>query len=334
MPKLRRPTIAEVHRAREVIAPYLQPTPLLPFDALSRRLGCEAYLKCENVQPTGAFKVRGGINLMASLSEAERQRGVITASTGNHGQSVAYAARLFGVPATIMAPRNPNPLKAEAMRRLGAQVIEHGRDFDDARVEADRRARRDNLRYIHSANEPLLIAGVGTVSLEVMEELPDVDVIIVPIGGGSGASGHCIVAKEMRPAVQIIGVQAERAPAVYRAWRDGTMTELDSADTFAEGLATRTPFELTMGILRERLDDMLLVSEEEMGEAILYLLETAHLLAEPAGAAPTAAALKLAARLAGKKVVLILSGGNITLDQLRAVMDTAKRSQHHSEGQE
>ncbi len=166
-----------------------------------------------------------------------------------------------------------------------------------------------------------------------MEELPDVDVIIVPIGGGSGASGHCIVAKEMRPAVQVIGVQAERAPAVYRAWRDGTMTELDSADTFAEGLATRTPFELTMSIMRERLDDMLLVSEAEMAEAILYLLETAHLLAEPAGAAPTAAALKLADRLDGKKVVLILSGGNITLDQLRAVMDAANRPQHHNGGQ-
>jgi threonine dehydratase len=267
--------------------------------------------------------VRGGINLMASLGEDERRRGVITASTGNHGQSVAYAAARFGVPATILVPRKPNPLKVASMRRLGAQVMEHGRDYDEARLEAERRATSEGLRYVHGSNEPLLIAGVGTVSLEVMEELADVEVIVVPVGGGGGAAGHCIVAKELNPAIQVIGVQAERAPAVYRSWREKRIVELDSADTFAEGLATRSGYELPLRILWERLDDMLLVSEEDMGRAILYLLETTHLLAEPAGAAPTAAAFKLGERLAGKKVVLILSGGNITLEQLRAVMDSA-----------
>ena len=248
---------------------------------------------------------------------------MITASTGNHGQSVAYAAQCFGVPATILVPRKPNPLKVASMQRLGAQVMEHGRDYDEARLEAERRATSEGLRYVHGSNEPLLIAGVGTISLEVMEELADAEVIIVPVGGGSGAAGHCIVAKELNPAIQVIGVQAEQAPAVYRSWREKKIVELDSADTFAEGLATRSGYELPLRILWERLDDMLLVSEEDMGRAILYLLETTHLLAEPAGAAPTAAAFKLGERLAGKKVVLILSGGNITLEQLRAVMDSA-----------
>jgi threonine dehydratase len=318
------PTLKDVRQAREVIAPYLQPTPLIAFGALSRDLDCQAYLKCENLQPVGAFKVRGGINLMASLSEEERRRGVITASTGNHGQSVAYAAQCFGVPATVLVPRKPNPLKVRAMRRLGAQVVEHGRDYDEALLEAQHRAASQGLRYIHGSNEPLLIAGVGTVSLEVMEELADVEVIVVPVGGGSGAAGHCIVAKELNPAIQVIGVQAERAPAVYHSWREKRIVELDSADTFAEGLATRCGYELPLRILWERLDDMVLVSEDEMGRAILYLLETAHLLAEPAGAAATAAAFKLGEWLAGKRVVLILSGGNITLEQLRAVMDRTK----------
>jgi threonine dehydratase len=318
------PTLQDVRQAREVIAPYLRPTPLIAFGALSRDLDCQAYLKCESLQPVGAFKVRGGINLMASLSEEERRRGVITASTGNHGQSVAYAAQCFGVPATVLVPRKPNPLKVASMRRLGAQVTEHGRDYDEARLEAERRAASQGLRYIHGSNEPLLIAGVGTVSLEVMEELADVEVIVVPVGGGSGAAGHCIVARELNPAIQVIGVQAERAPAVYHSWREKRIVELDSADTFAEGLATRCGYELPLRILWERLDDMVLVSEDEMGRAILYLLETTHLLAEPAGAAPTAAAFKLGERLAGKKVVLILSGGNITLEQLRAVMDRTK----------
>ena len=317
------PTLQDVRRAREVIAPYLQPTPLLAFGALGRALDCQAYLKCENLQPVGAFKVRGGINLVASLSDEERRRGVITASTGNHGQSVAYGAACFDVPATVLVPRKPNPLKVASMRRLGAQVEEHGRDYDEARLEAERRAASEGLRYVHGSNESLLIAGVGTVSLEIMEQLPDVEVIIVPVGGGSGAAGHCIVAKELNPAIQVIGVQAEQAPAVYHSWREKKIVELDSADTFAEGLATRSGYELPLRILWERLDDMLLVSEDEMRRAILYLLEATHLLAEPAGAAPTAAALKLGERLAGKKVVLILSGGNITLEQLRAVMDTA-----------
>jgi threonine dehydratase len=320
------PTLADVYRARQAIAPYLRPTPLVRSDALSELLGCSAYLKCENVQPIGVFKVRGGINLVSFLSEEERRRGVITASTGNHGQSIAYAARLFGVPATIAAPDNCNPYKRQAMERLGARVKLVGRDFDESRVWVGEEAARRGYRYVHAANEPLIIAGVGTMSLEIMEELPEVDVIINPIGGGSGCASHCIVAKEIKPDVQVIGVQAERAPAVYLSWKAGELRETESSDTFAEGLATRVAFELPFSIIKDRIDDIVLVSDEEMAEAVVTLLDRAHMLAEPAGAAPLAAAVKMRERLRGKRVVLVLTGANITVEQLRAVLDKSSRS--------
>ena len=314
------PTLEDVFRAQKVIAPYLRPTPLLRSASLSALLECEAYLKCENVQPIGVFKIRGGINLLSSLSEEERRRGVITPSTGNHGQSIAYAARLFGAPAVIAAPENCNPYKRRAMERLGAQVTLTGKDFDESRLWAEEEAVRQGYRYVHVANEPLLIAGVGTMSLEIMSDLPDVDVIINPIGGGSGCSGHCITAKAIKPEVEVIGVQAERAPAVYLSWKAGELRETESSNTFAEGIATRVPFELPFSIIKDRIDDIVLVSEEEMRRAIVTLLDTAHMLAEPSGAAPLAAALKMRARLQGKKVVLVLTGANITLEQLRAVL--------------
>jgi len=313
-------SLDDVYRARRVIAPYLRPTPLVRSEALSELLGCQAYLKCENVQPIGVFKVRGGINLVSSLSEEERRRGVITPSTGNHGQSIAYAARLFGVPAVIAAPENCNPYKRQAMERMGARVALVGKDFDESRLWAEEEATRQGYRYVHVANEPLLIAGVGTMSLEIMEDLPEVEVIINPIGGGSGCSGHCIVAKGIKPDVEVIGVQAERAPAVYLSWKAGELRETESSDTFAEGIATRVAFALTFSIIKERIDDIVLVSEDEMRRAIVTLLERAHMLAEPAGAAPLAAALKLGERLRDKRVVLVLTGANITLKQLRAVL--------------
>jgi threonine dehydratase len=314
------PTLEDVYRARQVIAPYLRPTPLVRSDALSELLSCEAYLKCENVQPIGVFKVRGGINLGASLSEEERRRGVITASTGNHGQSIAYAARLFGVRAVIAAPKNCNPYKRRAMERLGAQVALVGKDFDESRLWAEEEASRQGYRYVHAANEPTLIAGVGTMSLEIMEDLPNADIIINPIGGGSGCSAHSIVAKAIKPDIELIGVQAERAPAVYLSWKAGALRETESSDTFAEGLATRVAFELPFSIIKERIDDIVLVSEEEMRRAVVTLLDGAHMLVEPAGAAPLAAALKMRARLHGRRVVLVLTGANIALEQLRALL--------------
>lgn len=314
------PTITDVYRARAVVSRFLRPTPLLKPAALGEALGCEAWLKCENLQPIGAFKVRGGLNLVSRLTAEERERGVITASTGNHGQSIAFAARAFGVKAVIAAPQGANPYKVEAMRRLGAEVVLRGKDFDEAREWVEEEAQRRGYRYVHSMNEPLLIAGVATAYLEILEEVPDLDYIIVPIGGGSGASGACIVAKSLNPAIRVIGVQAERAPAVYQSWKQGRLVETPDCDTFAEGLATRVAFELPFRILRRHLDDMVLVSEEEMKAAVVLLLETAHQLAEGAGAAATAAALKMRDQLAGKRVALMLSGGNITVERLRGIL--------------
>ncbi len=315
------PTIYDVLTARRMIAPHLPRTPLIHAPTLDRLLGAQVYVKCENTLPTGAFKVRGGINLMNALSPEERRRGVITASTGNHGQSIAYAGRLFGIRVIIGAPRESNPLKVAAMRALGAEVVLEGKDFDEAREWVERTAREEGYRYVHSANEPLLIAGVGTGSLEVMEDLPSVDVIIASIGAGSGACGHCITAKALSPRVRVIGVQAEHANPVYRALREGRMEALDRMETFAEGIATRVPFALPVTILRRHLDDIVLVSDDEIKQAILLLAEAVRQTAEGAGAASLAAALRLRDRLAGKTVVLVLSGGNITLETLREIYE-------------
>ncbi|HLE62795.1 MAG TPA: pyridoxal-phosphate dependent enzyme, partial [Pyrinomonadaceae bacterium] len=240
-----------------------------------------------------------------------------TASTGNHGQSVAYAASLFGVRATVVAPEKSNPLKVAAMRDLGAEVLFHGSDFDTAREHCEMVASREKLRYIHSANEPLLIAGVATIALEILEEAPEVTTIIVPVGGGSGVAGACLVAGTLNPQIKVIGVQAERAPAAFESWRAHELIEA-KMETAAEGLATRTAFELTQRIMWEGLTDFVLVSEGEMLQAIALYIEKAHTLSEAAGAASLAAALKLGERLAGEKVAVVLSGGNITIEQLRA----------------
>ena len=315
------PTLADVLRARRAIAPYLQPTPTIEPAALGAALGCRAFLKCENLTPTGAFKVRGGINLVASLSPEERARGVLAVSTGNHAQSVAYAARLFGVRATIYMPEGANPLKVAATRGLGADVVLTGRDFDAAREAAEERAARDGPRYIHSADEPLLIAGVGTYALELLEAVPDLDVIFVPVGGGSGVLGTATVARAVNPAIRVIGVQAAGAPAVYRSWKEGRRVETAEAATFAEGLATRRPFDLPLALLPRLVDELMLVGDDELVAAIRLLLETARQVTEGAGAAATAAALARRAELAGKKVGLVLSGGNITAEQLRRILN-------------
>lgn len=322
---MQRPTLRDVFRARRLIAPYLTRTPLNYSPGLSKLIGADIYIKHENVQPIGAFKVRGGINRVAALSREEKQQGVITASTGNHGQSIAYAARLFGVRAVILAPEGNNPDKVASMQNLGAEVILYGKDFDEAREYAEQMARDDGLVYIHPANDPLLIAGVGTMGLEIIEDLPDVNVIISPVGGGSCASGNAIVAKSIDPAIRIIGVQSEHAPVAYRSWKEGRLLTGDSPKTFAEGMATRVAFALTQSILRDLLDDFILVSDEELKRAILVLLETTHHLAEGAGAASTAAALRLKDDLHGKNVCLILSGANLTLDTLADILKDRKK---------
>jgi threonine dehydratase len=313
------PTLDDVHAARRRIAPHLQPTPLYPNGALTELVGAEIFVKHENHLPIGAFKVRGGVNLVSQLSDDERRRGVVTASTGNHGQSIAFAAGRFGVRAIVCVPEGANPVKLASMERLGAELVAHGRDFDEAREHCEALAQEDGYRYIHSGNEPHLIAGVGTATLELLETEPEIDVLIVPVGGGSGAAGACIAGKGMRPELEVIGVQSSAAPAAYRSWRARELLE-DRMATRAEGLATRVAFELPQRIMWEHLDDFVLVDEDELDRAVLLMIEGTRNLVEPAGAAPLAAALRLRDRLAGRKVALILSGGNISPDQLRALL--------------
>lgn len=314
------PTIHDVFVARRRIAPYLRPTPLVRSEPLGKALGCEVWLKLENLQPVGAFKVRGGINLVAAEFPHLQGRGLAAASTGNHGQSVAFAARAFGLPATIFAPEGANALKVAAMQALGAEVRLVGRDFDEAREACERFAAETGARYVHSMNEPLLIAGVATAYLEALEEVPDADAILVPIGGGSGAAGASLVAKTLNPRIRVVGVQAEGAPAVHRSFYSRRLESTPHADTLAEGLATRVAFELPLTLLWRYLDDVVLVRDAELVAAMRLLLETTHTVAEAAGAAATAAARRYPELVAGRKVILPITGGNATVDQLRAAL--------------
>jgi threonine dehydratase len=315
MTGLAAPDLADVLAARERIAPHLRPTPLYRYPALDTLTGARVWVKHENHHPVGAFKVRGGVNLVCQLSEGERRRGVICASTGNHGQSVAYAANLFGTRAVICMPELANPVKVESMRGLGAEVVFHGRDFDEAREHCEDLAARHGYRYIHSGNEPALIAGVATGTLEILEARPDIEVIVVPVGGGSGSAGACVVAKAVRPSIEVIGVQSEAAPAACRSWRARALVE-DTTATFAEGLATRTAFELPQRILWELLDDFVLVSEDALRTATRVMIEKTRNLVEPAGAAALAAVLGSPGRFAGRAVAVVCSGGNISPAQL------------------
>ena len=312
------PTLHDIIAARPHVYRFLRPTPLHHYATLSQLVGAKVWIKHENHQPVGAFKVRGGLNLAANLSEAERQAGLFTASTGNHGQSIAFAARAFGIRATIAVPEGANPSKVAAMRGLGAEVVFHGPDFDTAREWIMGVAAAQNGRFV-GPTEELLIHGVGTYALEILEDLPDVDTIIVPVGAGSGACGVSIVAKTINPQIEVIAAQSAQAPAMQLSWQSGKMVTAEM-NTFAEGVATRIPFENTQRIMRRYLDDFVLVSDEAIREAIRLLLEHTHNLAEGAGAVSLAAALAHKERLAGKNVVLVMSGGNLAADKLRNIL--------------
>ena len=312
----------DVDAAVRVVSQHLPRTPLYEWPGLSEIVGCRYYLKHENHLPVGAFKVRGGVNLVGTLSEDERQRGLIGVSTGNHAQSLAFAGRKFDVPVKIVVPAVNNPGKIAAVRTWGAEIIEHGHDFDAAREHCEALAEKHHYRYVHSANEPKLIAGVATCAMEIFDDLPRPDVILVPIGLGSGASSASLVAHWRSPATRVIGVQAENASAVAQSWRQGTMITTPSADTWCEGMATRVPAEMTLDLLRRYLHDVILVSEDALRQAARLVIEQTHNLVEGAGAASTAAALRLAQDLdlRGKTVVGVLSGGNLDLRELPRVM--------------
>jgi threonine dehydratase len=317
---MRVPTLNDVYAARQRIADVIRPTPLLRHALLSEESGLDIRVKHENHNPTSAFKVRGGLNLVRSLSPDERSRGVVTASTGNHGQSIAIACQLEAVRCTVFVPDGNNPEKNAAMRAFGAVVDEGGRDFDEARERCERHAAETSARYVHSANEPALLAGVGTYALEIFEDAPDVDVVLVPIGGGSGACGNCLVRSALGSSARVMGVQAANADAFAQSFRTGTRVVGKSANTFAEGMATRVTFDLTFEFLQRELYDIIVLSEEELGAGVRLALRTTHNLAEGAGAAALAAALKIRDQLQGQRVVAVMSGGNLDEARLRWVL--------------
>lgn len=321
---MKTPDFADVLAARKRIRPHLPPTSLHNYPALDDLLGLRAFIKHENYQPVGAFKVRGGVNLALQLSAEERERGLIAASTGNHGQSVAYGGRLAGAPVIIVAPADADAGKVAAMRGLGAEVILTGEKYEDSRLHCEELAARHGYRYVHSGNEPHLIAGVATHTLEMLESEPRLDAIIVPLGGGSGAAGACIAAKSLNPKTRVIAVQSAQSPAAYRSWKSG---ELQTAanDCIFGGLATgdATVFTLPQAILRELLDDFVLVEDELTLQAMVWYLQRGHTLAEGAGATPLAAAYQLREQLRGQRVGLICSGGNASLANLRRALAKA-----------
>ena len=309
--------------ARERLRAYLQPTPLRSYEALDEEIGAgiRVLVKHENHQPTNAFKIRNALSALTLLPEEQRRRGVVAATRGNHGQGVALAGRLLGVPVTVCVPLGNNPEKNLAIRGFGAELIEQGRDYDETVEVAKTLVRERGLHLVHSTNDPAIIAGAATMGLEILEQAPDVEAIIVSIGGGSQAVGALVAASGLRPEVEIFGVQAAGAPAQYEGWRAGSPLVLERADTFADGLATRSCYELTFQALRDGLSDFVLATEAELADAVRLVLRTTHNLAEGAGAASFAGLRLLRDRLAGCKVAVVLSGSNIDTDTLRRVVN-------------
>ena len=312
---LKEPVFQDVLDARRVIQPHIYRTPLRRYPALSDLIGAEVWVKHENFQVAGSFKVRGGLNLVARTTEAERARGFISASTGNHGQSVAFAAGVYGSKATIVVPEGANPIKVSAMRALGARVLHHGPVFDSAREHAEQMAIEDELRYVHPANEPLLIAGVATYTLEVHEDIGEIDYMIVPLGAGSGVSGACIVSDAVSPSTKVIAAQSAGAPSAYLSWKRGDLVNAQM-ETEAEGLATSSSYELPQAILRKSLHDFILVSDQRIKEAAGRFVEGTRSLIEYAGAASLGAAMEMKETLKGKRVVIVASGANASMQQL------------------
>lgn len=319
MESLKPPSLRDVMIARNSLRDYFAPSPLLNYPALDRLVGTRVFLKHENLLPTGSFKVRGATHLISRLTGDERRRGVIAASTGNFSQGVVYAASRSGVPAKIVMPEGSNHAKIEATRALGGEIIFHGSKFDDARKHAEELAEKEHYRYIHSANEPDLVSGVGTHTYEIMESLPDVSSIIVPIGGGSGAAGAITVAKAFDREIKVIGVQSEESPAAFESWKNGRVMEAGN-HSFAEGVATGMGYEFTQSIMRGGLDDFLLVSDREIRDAMGKMFNATRMVTESASSSTLVAAMKLGKKVLGENAVLIITGGNVPEDQLKSII--------------
>jgi len=322
--KKRAVSFQDILEANRKIRNFIIRTPTYLSVVFSRRTGAEVYLKLESFQPVGVFKIRGAINKICSLSPSELKKGLIASSSGNHGLSVAYAAKIFGAKAIVVVPENAVKEKVEAIESYGAEVVKHGKDYDEAYSKALEIQRKTKTTFIHPFNDPFVIAGQGTVGLELLEDVPDLNTIIVPIGGGGLISGLSIAAKILNPDIRIVGVQSEAAPALYRSWKAGKIVEVDSVNTIADGLATKKPLDLTFRIIKRHVDDILLVTDQEIGEAVLALLREAHVLAEPSGAASLATLLFRYHTKPEEKVAVIISGANISIDYLTALLNEQK----------
>lgn len=312
---------SEVEEARSLLRQHLTPTRLLEAAGLGRETGARVFLKLESENPTGSFKVRGALTALDRQAKRGPLAGAVTSSTGNHGAAVAYAAKQMGIPATVFLPERPNPVKRELITRLGADVVEAGRDYDAARGHGAEFARQRGWYFVEDGRDSNITPGPATISCEILEERPETDVIYVPVGDTTLVRGVGFAAKHLKPSVRIVGVSAERAPAYYRSWQQGRAVSTESCDTLADGLAVRTASEENVAELRRLVDDMTLVSEEEMLRAIRRLLLEEHVVAEPAGAASTAAFFKSGGARSGKTVVLLVTGANLTPEVLRQAVE-------------
>ena len=314
------PTPADIASARQFLNRHLSPTPMYRSAAFSETLGLDLHVKYENFQPIRSFKVRGGLYTMSLLDEAQRARGVTTASTGNHGQGIAYGGGVMGVPVTVVVPHGTPDVKSDAIRRLGAELVVHGETIADGFARSREIAEETGMVYIEDGEDFGLMAGAGTIGLEIVEALPNVDTVVLPVGGGNLIAGVGTAIKATHPDVRLIGVQASNAPSVYRSWREGRTVTTATCDTFAGGLATTYPGGLAFDVLKGLVDEMHLVSEEEMKQAIPVVLEHTGFLAEGAAAAVFALCMREAAALRGRRVAALFSGGNLGMDGVKEMI--------------
>ena len=315
-------TPAAIEQAVRRLAFHLRPTPLQYSRAFTDKVGSHVHIKIESLQPIRAFKVRGALNKIGRLSQDEREFGVITASAGNHGQGVAYAAAVHKIPATVFVPETANQLKVDAIKRLGARVVRAGRSYQDAYLEAKRVQSATGATFVHAFDDAQVIVGQGTIGLELLADLDDVDTVLVPVGGGGLISGIATYIKEKRPQTKVIGVEPAGADAMVRSLKAGHIVTLETVTTIADGLAASAPGPLTFELVRRYVDNMITVQEVEMLRAIRLLLESEHLLAEPAGAAAIAAVLYHHRPAPNEQIVVILSGANVTSEVLVQALDT------------
>jgi threonine dehydratase len=315
-------TIDDVQAARRRIAEFLPPTPLRHYPRLSDLVGdgIQIFVKHENHQPTNSFKIRNGLSFMTSLTADERRRGVVAASTGNHGQGIAFGGQLLGVETTICVPAGNNPDKNAAMRALGATVVEEGRDYDEAVLVMQRLVAEGGRVLAHSTNDPRIIAGAATMTLEILEQAPDLEALVIATGGGSQAVGAMTVCRAMAPHIDVYAVQAAGAPAIHDSWHAGQRLTTPRADTFCEGVATRTTYDLTFPALRDGLAGFVTVTDAETADSLRTIVSVTHNLVEGAGAMGFAAVHKLRDQLAGNRVGVIFCGGNIDTATLRRVL--------------